>query len=494
MRYEVVLTDDANTHLEQHLLRHFNEGTLQEDLCFAIWRQSTSEDRISALIDEVIIPNTEERLLHGNASFMPEYMGRAIRQALDKNAGLAFLHSHPGPGWQEMSQPDVIAERDILAYPAAATGHPLVGLTIGSDGYWSARFWHRYGSAFERTWCDKVRVLGRDNYALYFRHNQKSLLPASNRLRRSIETWGKRGQSTISRIRVGIVGLGSVGSQVAEGLVRMGVTDITLVDPDRVEEHNLDRLLNATIQDIGSQKVEVAAKALHAHATASQISVKSFPISVHEASAFDAILTCDLIFSCVDRPVARDVLNYVASAHLIPVIDGGIEVQHDYHTDGIFSAQWRSQIVTPYHRCMRCSEQYSSGMVMAELDGSLDDVGYLKNLPEEAQVSGANVFSFSQNLASTEINLGLRYILGPVWWKSVGQQTHQLITGETSVVNSVCEDFCTFRERVARGDLERPFYLTKGSSNTFKVDPPSIWKRTFKSLGSLFSKIVYRRP
>lgn len=493
MKYEVVLTGNAHSYLEQHLLQHFNEGALQEDLCFAVWHQSTSEGRISALIDKVLIPNTEERLLHGNASFMPEYLGRAIRHALDNDAGLAFLHSHPGPGWQEMSQTDIIAERDILAYPAAATRLPLVGLTMGSDGYWSARFWHRDGSTFERTWCDKVRVVGRDNYALHFRHNQKAHLPTTNRLRRSIQAWGVRGQATISRIHVGVVGVGSVGSQVAEALVRMGVTHITLIDPDRVEEHNLDRLLNATIYDIGTHKVEVAAKALHGHATAPQINIEALPISVHEVNAIDAILACDLIFSCVDRPVARDVLNYVANAHLIPVIDGGIEVQHDFRTEGIFSAHWRSQIVTPYHRCMRCSEQYSSGMVMAELDGSLDDTNYVKNLPSNEQASGANVFSFSQNLASTEVNLGLRYMLGPDWWVSIGEQTHHLITGETNVATSPCNDFCSFRDRVARGDLERPFYLAEGSVTSLMVNQLPIWKRAIRSLGSLFASVARRR-
>ena len=140
MTYEVVLTSEADTISSCHLLQHYRLGEVQEDLCFALWRPSTGQSRRTALIDEIILPEKGERNLYGNASFEPDYLVRAIKIASEKQAGLAFMHSHPGPGWQGMSHADIEAERDVLAYPAGATGLPLVGLTIGSDGYWSARF------------------------------------------------------------------------------------------------------------------------------------------------------------------------------------------------------------------------------------------------------------------------------------------------------------------------------------------------------------------
>ncbi len=370
------------------------------------------------------------------------------------------MHSHPGTGWQEMSPTDVVAERDVLAYPAASTEQPLLGLTIGSDGHWSARLWIHNGQAFERYWCDKVRIIGPRTYEVQFGRYASSPGPRRNVLRRTFDTWGLHGQQTLSRLHIGIVGLGSVGSSVAESIARLGVERVTMVDPDEVEEHNLDRLLNATIGDIGQRKVDVAAKAMRQHSTAAHPQVLTYATSVHEADAYRAILECDVIFSCVDRPIPRDVLNYVANAHLIPVIDGGIAVQLDPLQDGIFSAHWRTQLVTPYHRCMRCSEQYSTGMVMTELDGSLDDPSYLNALPEDGTSTGANIFPFSQSLASMEVNLMLRYLLAPSWWKKIHGQTHQLVTGETYIDGERCEPFCAFLDRIAKGDLEHPFYLT----------------------------------
>ena len=134
MRFDAALTNEAHSISVRHLLQHYQADELQEDLCFALWRPSTGRERLTALIDEVILPEDGERRLHGNASFEPRYLARAVGLALRKGAGLAFMHSHPGPGWQGMSEADIEAERDVLAYPAGATGLPLVGLTLGVDG------------------------------------------------------------------------------------------------------------------------------------------------------------------------------------------------------------------------------------------------------------------------------------------------------------------------------------------------------------------------
>ena len=118
MRFETVLTAEADSTASEHLLRHYRRDKRQEDLCFALWRPSTGHLRRTALIDEIILPKKGERLLHGNASFEPAYLARAMKIARDKKAGLAFMHSHPSDGWQGMSATDVEAERDVLAYPA----------------------------------------------------------------------------------------------------------------------------------------------------------------------------------------------------------------------------------------------------------------------------------------------------------------------------------------------------------------------------------------
>lgn len=67
------------------------------------------------------------------------------------------------------------------------------------------------------------------------------------------------GVATAERIRnahVAIVGIGGVGSWVAEALARSGVGRITLIDFDQVAESNINRQIQAVQASIGQAKVD----------------------------------------------------------------------------------------------------------------------------------------------------------------------------------------------------------------------------------------------
>ena len=63
------------------------------------------------------------------------------------------------------------------------------------------------------------------------------------------------------RERLHIIGCGAVGSTVAENLVRIGMTKITLYDFDTVEKHNVSNQMFRGI-DIGKPKVQALAEYL----------------------------------------------------------------------------------------------------------------------------------------------------------------------------------------------------------------------------------------
>jgi hypothetical protein len=219
VEFSVAFTRD----IEQQLDEHFIKGYIQEDVTFAYWRPSKGARRYTAIIHDLPLPGEDERLLQGNVSFMPSYLARVL-EGCPPGSGIALIHSHLGPGWQDMSGDDVVAERDRLAgVVAGRTRLPLVGLTWSTDGVWSGRFWLRAGRRdHQRRWATTVRSVGRQLRMSY----QPALYPSPSRVERLIATrsvWGETTQDQLARTRVGIVGLGSVGSLVVEALNRTGL-------------------------------------------------------------------------------------------------------------------------------------------------------------------------------------------------------------------------------------------------------------------------------
>ena len=454
MTYEAVLTEGMHRRACEFLLRHFDRGQRQEELCFALWRPSTGADRVSALVFDLVLPETGDRDLHGNASFDAAYLSRAVRIAWKKRVGLAFLHSHPTPGWQEMSEPDIVAERDRIAPPARATGFPAVGLTLGTDGAWSARFWTWTGSAFRRNDCGKTRVVGgRLRMTRYPGGAERKV--ARKALRRTVSTWGEATQADLQSLRVGVVGVGSVGCLVAESLARMGVRRIVLFDDDRVETHNLDRLLHASRRDAGRYKALVAAGSLKRSATASDFRVEPHIGRIEHSDLLPAALDCDLLFAAVDRPLPKDLLNHIAYAHCIPVIFGGVYAATK--ADGTMGqASWSVVAAGPGQRCLRCAGQYSTSEVVMERDGSLDDPTYIRSAGSETRVTvGQNVFAFSANLSSLMTLELIRMVAAEDWWPEVGNElTFSLIPGGLDRASYRCGDHCAVRPKTTGGDAE----------------------------------------
>src|SRR5207244_3649719 len=125
---------------------------------------------------------------------------------------------------------------------------------------------------------------------------------------------GSLAQGDLIRCLVGIVGLGSVGSLVAEALSRVGLGRLTYIDFDLLETRNLDRTHGASPADVQAAllKVQVAARATTTSHTSAGLELRVVPESVLGRVGFEAALDCDVLISCVDRPWPRHLLNAIA--------------------------------------------------------------------------------------------------------------------------------------------------------------------------------------
>ncbi|NUP15569.1 MAG: hypothetical protein HOZ81_05600 [Streptomyces sp.] len=426
---------------------HLRRADGQEDCCFVLWRPATGSRRTTAVLAEVVLPLQGERILHGTVDFTSAYFLRSAALAADRGCGVGLIHSHPhGRGWQSLNQVDHDAEASFAAQALALTDHPLLGMTFaGGDRGHSARIWQQHGARrYRPIHAESVRVVG-EEFTVTF---NGALLPApgvTSAQERSLSAWGQQTQDTLARLHVGVVGTGSVGMLVVEALARTGIGRLTLFDFDAVETVNLDRLMHATSRDarVKRPKVRLAAREARRAATAAAFQVTALEASITEPDGFAAAADCDVLFSCVDRPWPRHVLNQLAYAHLIPVIDGGVSV--DARGGNLQGAEWRAHIAAPGRACLECLDQYDSAYVPMERDGLLEDPSYIRGLPADHPLRRKeNVFVFSTAAAAAELVQFITMVAAPAGVSDNGAHLYHLATGTLDRRTEGCNPGCPY--------------------------------------------------
>lgn len=130
---------------------------------------------------------------------------------------------------------------------------------------------------------------------------------------------GAAGQAKLQAAHVLIVGCGALGTYTAEQCVRMGIGQLTLVDSDHVELHNLQRQTLFTETDAleATPKVTAAAKAL-------QAINRAVVINTIQASFEEFLLAelppADLLLDCTDNYQVRQQLNDYCRHYQRPLV------------------------------------------------------------------------------------------------------------------------------------------------------------------------------
>ena len=146
---------------------------------------------------------------------------------------------------------------------------------------------------------------------------------------RVAQTFGAGTYNRLRRLRIAVIGCSGTGSPLIEQLARNCVGELVLVDPDRVEEKNLNRILNATMDDARQRrlKVDVAARAIRDMGLGTV--VHTHPCTLFDPVAVRAVAGCDVVFGCMDTVDGRHLLNKLATFYLVPYFDLGVKLEAD---------------------------------------------------------------------------------------------------------------------------------------------------------------------
>ena len=142
---------------------------------------------------------------------------------------------------------------------------------------------------------------------------------ANGFLERSELLIGGEALDRLSAARVAVFGVGGVGGHAVEALVRAGVGEIDLFDPDTVSESNINRQLFALQSTVGRLKVEVAAE--RARDINPAVKIGAFPLFYLPENADNVDLSrYDYIIDAIDTVAAKLELARRAEVLGVPII------------------------------------------------------------------------------------------------------------------------------------------------------------------------------
>lgn len=185
-----------------------------------------------------------------------------------------------------------------------------------------------------------------------------------NRFDRQVRAIGVDAQERLRLSNVCLVGLGGIGSQVAQALAYLGVGQFVLIDEDVVEQSNLNRVVGAKSSDVGNRKVEVVANKIGEVAEAA--SVRAIAKNLRSREALAEATKVAVVFGCVDNDAARLVLTELCCAYKVTYIDAATEFFLEAGAVRDFGG--RVVVSRPGDFCLDCAGEIDMEVAKAQLE------------------------------------------------------------------------------------------------------------------------------
>ena len=253
-----------------------------------------------------------------------DFVDSLLQESYGKGLAIVKVHSHPVE-YRKFSPTDDQSDQTLFAAVTSLLedGHPhasvimlpdgsMIGRALGEDGQVLGPLSSIMSIGDEiRIWTDRQSAAS-DSFTM--RHAQ---------------AFGSGTTDILRGLSVAVIGCSGTGSIVVEQLARLGVGRLVLVDPDTVEEKNLNRILNTGKEDAYLKRPKV-------HALASAIAMMGLGQEVMplHANLIDphtvkAVAECDIVFGCMDGVEGRHMLNRLATFYTMPYFDVGVRLDAD---------------------------------------------------------------------------------------------------------------------------------------------------------------------
>lgn len=394
MRYTMTLLERDFEQLRNHLT-----STANETAAYLLGGLSVTPSETRILIREVhpVVPTEIESASPRHLSIRSTSYARAIKKSRELKTSFVFIHSHPS-GPDDFSPQDDREEPPLFQLAHFRNQQPAhASLVLSNGNRLIGRVWLADGTTAP---LERIRVLG-DRWRFMFSGTDGEAVPEY--FDRQVRAFGSEIQKLLKRLHIGVIGAGGTGSAVMEQLIRLGVGKITIVDNQRLEASNVNRVYGSSTFDDGASKTALLARlganiGLHTD-------IEQVPRHLSYKTVAQALRDCDIIFGCTDDEWGRSILTRLAVYYLIPVLDLGVLI--DPHGEQIRSIQGRVTMLAAGVACLFCRERITSARVAAE-SITATDPNRATELRAEGYIAGVeapapSVIAFTSGVASAAV-------------------------------------------------------------------------------------------
>lgn len=319
MQYQLKL---HGTHYQQ-LREHLFPGDGKEAVALVLCGRHEDEEHSILLGHQLLLIPHEE--CERDEQYVKWKTTRAVplfEQVEKSNFAIVKIHSHP-TGYSEFSPVD--DESDGIFFPAAfswsETDSVHASLVMLPDGKIFGRI---FTKEMKIAPLDRISIAG-DLIQIWDATEPEIDTQDDAFAQRTIQAFGEGTYNRLKNLRIGVVGCSGTGSPTVEQLMRLGVLDLVLVDPDKVELKNLNRIINSRKRDVGKPKVDVLKQAVNDVDLGTDVT--PYPESLFDSRrVLNELITCDVIFGCMDSVDGRNLLSRLTNFYLIPYFDFGVRL------------------------------------------------------------------------------------------------------------------------------------------------------------------------
>jgi hypothetical protein len=346
----------------------------------------TSSPRIRLLARNIVlVPHEACRVRRTDFICWPgDYIEAALDRAEAEDLSVILMHSHPG-GLFAFSAADDDSDQAVMSSLIENHGCFHGSAIMVPTGAVRARTYDRELRAHP---IELVTVAGHD---LHYWWEEDAALGA--RFKRPLAFTSDMSRE-LKRLTAGFIGVSGTGSINAEQGCRLGFGRAKLIDFDKVELKNLNRILNSMLRDAQAQRPKVHAFADAVRGYRGEGVAQAIPLSILTRDAVIEASQCDVLFCSVDCLEARQIADLIAMAFLLPLFDVGvvIPIRDARGTPAIGDVCGRIDYVQPGRSTLQDRGVYSPESLRAEYlrrtapdaHRAEQDAGYIPGLIDEA--------------------------------------------------------------------------------------------------------------